>query len=130
MTATKNYKEKRHNPRLRTQLSAEIIAAEKSVTATITNLSCSGLQLECEQDLIDALMPDIKNPHPRQPLVINASFQFKKKGKRDAHIKLDCTIVYTRRLSQQRHILGCQFKIEGNESEKYLRSYLEHAPST
>jgi len=117
----------RNHPRLRVHLAAEVVTDSHATEVTITNMSKSGLQLECGQDLIEAMMPDIKHPSPNKAIHIKVNVDLKQKTKGKSPVSMACAIIYSRRLSQKTHVLGCTFNDTGSKGKKQLLNFLQHA---
>ena len=93
--------ERRHHPRVETHLSADIVNGnEKSMEATITDLSAGGLTLEGSTKLVKHIeIIDADSGEPRFP--IEASVVFKLPTTDAAiRIKVACRLVHKRRLAQ------------------------------
>lgn len=117
--------EKRSQTRYRTHFKARLKGDHGEGPALITNLSLSGLQLECDQQLIATLIPNINRPDPRSPIHIQVHFQVPTSRQSRADVDLMCLIIYTRRKAQDRYLLGVQFSRFEHHCDQDLQDYLQ-----
>ncbi len=123
--------EQRGQIRYKTQFSATLNNSNEKTestqtNATVTNLSLSGLQLECDHEVMSALIPRLPHKDSGNPIYVHALFQVPTSQKSRADIHVECLIVYTRRLAQNRYVIGTQFKEFENHCETELEDYLRH----
>ncbi len=125
--ATSSSRQQRCELRHRTSFQARLKNTSLEETALVTNVSLSGLQLECSGDVFNRLRPSILHPDPRSPLHVNVIFQILD-GARNLDLDLPCQLLYARRLSKDRYLLGARIcKEEMPEPEdqlSHLRGYL------
>lgn len=123
--------EQRGKIRYKTQFVATLnsINSHAQITeasATITNLSQSGLQLECEYDVISSLIPRVSPQDAGNPTGVHIHFQVPTSRTSRADINLECVIIYIRRLAQNRYLIGAQFKMFEHQCDADLEDYLHH----
>lgn len=116
----------RREPRFKTNFSCSVETHDLLCSALITNLSKSGLQLECDHELMQALMPNIKRPSPHEPINLAIHFEVPTSYKDKVAIDLQCKIIYSRRLAQNRFFIGCMFSEFEHQCEAVLEDYLQH----
>ncbi|WP_390616975.1 PilZ domain-containing protein [Maricurvus nonylphenolicus] len=116
----------RREPRFKTNFSCSVDTPDQHSEAVITNLSMSGLQLECDHGLMQALMPNIKRPSPHQPISLAVHFEVPTSYKDKDAIDLHCKIIYSRRLAQDKFVIGCMFSEFEHQCETVLEDYLQH----
>ena len=120
---------KRSRVRYSTRIEARLEAGGLLNKAVITNLSDTGLQLECNRKVLDELMPNIQRPDPRRPIELRVHFRLDTEPARD--LQLDCRMLYVRRLAQDRFLTGGEFidvsEKLGGELLDYLRQQLRHS---
>lgn len=118
--------EKRAQTRYRTRFNAILRSDDgQEGPALVTNLSLSGLQLECDHQLITTLIPNINRPDPRSPIRIHVHFEVPTSRHNRVDIDLMCLIIYTRRKAQDRYLLGAQFNLFEHHCEDDLEDYLQ-----
>lgn len=117
---------KRAAPRFKTNFTAKVESALFCIPATITNLSTSGLQLECELQSLQVIMPNINRPNPHRPIQFHIRFQVPTQLTAHANIDLICSLIYARRISQQKAVVGCEFVSFEQDSEEKLLNYINH----
>ncbi len=121
-----DFLDQRREPRFRTSFPCTVDAATSVANGVITNLSMSGLQLECDHSLMKALMPNIKRPTPHEPIELTIHFDVPTSHKDKEPIDLQCKIIYSRRLAQDTYLLGCAFCVFEHQSDEMLQNYLEN----
>lgn len=112
--------------RFRTYFQAHLIGEQCEIEATVTNLSLSGLQLECGQQAISRLMPNKTKGNRQTPINIHVHFQVPTSSQSRADINLKCLIIYTRRQAQDRYLIGAQFSLFEHHCEVTLQDYIAH----
>ena len=113
---------KRSRVRYSTQIEARLEAGGLFNTAQITNLSDTGLQLECNRRVLEELMPNIQRPDPRRPIQLRVHFGLNTEPARE--LRLDCRMLYVRRLAQDRFLTGGEFIDISEELSAELQDYL------
>lgn len=121
-----DFLDQRREPRFRTDFVCTVDTTTCEADGVITNLSMSGLQLECDHSLMAALMPNIKRPTPHEPVELTIHFDVPTSRKDKETIDLQCKIIYSRRLAQDKYVLGCAFGEFENQCDEVLHDYLEH----
>jgi PilZ domain len=121
-----DFLDQRREPRFRTSFVCTVDTPTSAASGVITNLSMSGLQLECDHTLMKALMPNIKRPTPHKPIELTIHFGVPTSRKDKEIIDLHCKIIYSRRLAQDKYVLGCAFGAFEHQSDEMLQDYLEH----
>lgn len=117
---------KRGVPRFKTTFSAKAESEFFCISATVTNLSASGLQFECEHEALPTLMPNLTRPNSHLPIQFHIRFQVPTQTKAQTPIDLVCCLVHARRISHKTAAVGCQFSsFEGN-SERDLLNYITY----
>ncbi|NIB39660.1 PilZ domain-containing protein [Pseudomaricurvus alkylphenolicus] len=110
--------------RFRTHLPCEVRSESVVAEALLLNLSRCGLQLQSGGELVNALMPNIQRPDPHQPLRLQVGFQVETSSRENVPIGMQCQIIYTRRLAQDRFLIGCQFNDFEQGCAEDLQDYL------
>lgn len=122
-----NSQEHRRELRHRTRFQAVLKNADLEENAQVTNVSLSGLQLECSREVFNILQPSILHPDPRSPLQANVLFTIPS-GHGDANLELPCQLLYARRLSKDRYLIGariCREDMPADDNQLgRLRDYL------
>ena len=95
---------RRREQRYAAKLDAQFAINGKAGFGVITNLSASGLQIECERETLFDLMPNIQRPDPRNPTHLEVSFQLSRGDAEE--LTLTCDMKYARRLSRERFLIG------------------------
>ncbi|MAZ89031.1 MAG: hypothetical protein CL693_15495 [Cellvibrionaceae bacterium] len=123
--------EQRGQIRYKAQFSAALSGSHTDTentqaNATVTNLSLSGLQLECDHEVMSNLIPRVSQQDAGNPICIQVHFQVPTSQQSRADIDLECLIVYTRRVAQNRYLIGAQFKKFEHHCDADLEDYLRH----
>lgn len=116
----------RQLPRFTAQLPVQLSTKELTAEGLITNISESGLQIECPHALLTNLMPNIIRPDPNIPVYFDLHFQVETTEQQFCDINLICSVVYLRRKSQSIYILGCSFKEFQGDSSQQLADYIQN----
>lgn len=114
---------KRREIRISTQIEAQLKTDDKNGTGLITNLSLSGLQMECDRKMLFDLMPNIQRPDPRQPLRVTVSFRLPAGDQ--AMIELVCQMMYARRVARERFLIGGQIHTISDQDQARLDAFLK-----
>lgn len=112
--------------RYRTNFKAQLASPNGEGEALLSNLSLSGLQLECSHRVIAALMPQPKQSSSTAPINIDVRFQVPTSRQSRADIDLKCLLIYTRRQAQDSYIIGAQFSTFEHHCEEDLQDYINH----
>lgn len=120
----------RISPRFKTNFAARVETEHFCIPASITNVSSSGLQFECEHKTLFILMPNINRRDAHRPIQFHVRFKTPGLDKTLKDIDLICSVIYTRRINQQTAIVGCEFNSFEGDSEKNLLEYITHFGST
>ncbi|MBR9912904.1 MAG: hypothetical protein GYB33_21390 [Gammaproteobacteria bacterium] len=123
---------RRQGVRLTTRIEAQVAAAGRSNSVTITNLSAAGLQLECSRRVLEELMPNIHRPDPHQPLQVELNFCLPPAdgSPQPPPITLQCRMLYVRRLAQDRFLTGGEIIALSPACSASLAAYLSDRPRT
>jgi len=119
-------KDQRGQVRFRTHFKVHLVGEKYEFEATVTNLSLSGLQLECSRQVVSTLAPNKQRRDQQTPINIHAHFQVPTSRESRADIDFRCLIIYTRRQAQDRYIIGAQFSQFEHRSEEALLDYFTH----
>ncbi len=124
LTETKVLVDLRRHPRFDTQFSAEAIAEKGQKTAvTISNISRSGLRLDGDQYVLDALFPDFIRKTRYIPTNLQVRFSVPNTAGRHRNVRVQCKSVYIRREKQDVWQIGLKF-VGFDEGEEALAEYL------
>lgn len=119
--------EQRHQPRYQAHFSARVSTAITDGRALITDLSMNSLQMRCDRQLLDELLPNQSHhPTPRFPVLVRAQFQLPSQSRLRADVDLQCHIIYVRREAMDKFIVGARVHRFAGESQQALNHYLEH----
>lgn len=114
--------DKRRETRINTQIEADLQTTDKSGTGVITNISLSGIQIECGRKMLFDLMPNIQRPNPREPLQLFVSFNLPDNNAEK--IQLQCQMMYARRLAKERFLVGGTTYLISAQDEAKLKAML------
>ena len=117
---------RRRKTRHATCLGALLTSGTRTNSAVITNLSESGLQLECDRQCLDDLMPNIQKPDPNKPIELQVMIEVPPKSSGDV-LTLHCTMLYVRRLAQNRFLVGGAFSTLENHQLPAFNQLLHSA---
>ena len=119
--------EQRVEPRFKTHFPAEILSEDGGIaSATITNLSLSGLQLTGNHQLLQKLAPNIYRQNHHIPLNFSVHFKVPTSTQLSEAIDISCTLTYTRRIEFDLYLLGCNFSVFNHHCDNTLKDYIEH----
>jgi len=114
----------RSHPRFDTRFPAEAISGNgRKTRATITNLSRSGLRLECTRKMIDDLFPDFNRQAGHTPSPLQVAFVIPDGSDNHLSVKVQCKSAYIRREKMDSWQIGMAITAidAGNEAlTKYL----------
>jgi hypothetical protein len=116
----------RVNRRFKTDFAAKIESDFFCIRATITNMSRSGLQFECEQMSLQLIMPNVSRPCSHLPIELHIHFQVPTPNRIHTNIDITCSLIYVRRLSQHSALAGCRFSHFDDASEINLLEYINN----
>lgn len=93
----------------------------------LVNLSQSGLQMECDPRLMQALMPKTQEGRTRRHEVcMTVALKLPSQAPSEA-VSIDAQLVYSRRLAQSRFLIGCVFtQMEEGDAESLSAFLSEH----
>ncbi|WP_423896263.1 PilZ domain-containing protein [Candidatus Pelagadaptatus aseana] len=119
--------EQRRAPRFNTELNAELSTHENSLgDCVICNISRSGLQIECSMTQAAQLIPNQGGP-PRIPdIQLTLSFSVPTSARDKTLIRVTCDLIYVRRVTREKHQLGCQFREFHDDCNEHLEDFLRH----
>ena len=114
----------RRHPRFDTQFPAEAMPENgQIVSATITNISRSGLRLEGNRKMLDALFPDFSRQTTHTPTSLQVHFTVPGGSDCQLAVKAQCKSAYIRHEIQDTWQIGMAFT-EFNAGEEALIEYL------
>ena len=120
----------RRYPRFETQFTAEAAAGNGHKTAvTITNISRSGLRLDADRYVLDALFPDYIRKTRYTPTNLQVNFSVPDATNQQRPIKVRCKSVYIRREKQDNWQIGMEF-VNFDVGEEALIEYLSRRVNT
>ena len=115
---------KRLSARPITNIEAHISANGHTNSVILTNLSDSGIQMQCNRQTLDQLMPNIQRPDPHQPIQISVQFTLSGDNSQNTEIKAVCRMLYVRRLAQDHFLSGGEFIDISDGSATAVAAYL------
>jgi hypothetical protein len=114
----------RRNPRVDTRFPAELFTVTGvRILAIVSNISRSGLRLEGDRQMAEALFPDLVPLSGHTPVPILVSFSLSNAIAHPASVRAQCNSVYVRRSSPGCWHIGAQFTTF-EEGRNALDSYL------
>lgn len=113
--------ERRKYPRIDVGGDVSLLVAGVIRTGTLTNLSPSGIQIECRHQLIEQLSR-FKSGSGLYP-----DFELEFRLADDEPIQCSCTVSYLRRLSQDTYHLGLEFVALSDNDEQRVDATIHHA---
>lgn len=113
---------KRSSVRLNTNIEAQLEASGMVNAALISNLSDTGLQIECRRRALEELMPNIQRPDPARPIQLRVRFTLQTDP--PSELSLLCRMLYVRRLAQDRFLTGGEFVDISETITHQLQAYL------
>jgi len=120
--------ELRSDPRFNVDISGRAQMRESVYDVRLTNLSQSGLQLECD-DRLGSQLSKVSPPHGAEgSCALEVSFHVAIGGSRQQPVSVQCEVVYRRRLAHERYVLGCGLAGVELPEESALEEYLESFP--
>ncbi len=130
LTETKVLVDLRRHPRFDTQFSAEAIAESGHRTAVaITNISRSGLRLDADRYVLDALFPDFIRKTRYTPTTLQVHYSVPDGTGSHRRVNVQCKSVYIRREKQDVWQIGMKF-VDFDEGEEALIQYLTQRMNT
>lgn len=113
--------------RFKTDFPAQVtVQSGDQFCAFVSNISLSGLQLNCDHPLVTALMSKRVIHNTTNPIRFTLSFNVTTPTSSHAPIEIICQQVYVRRIVNGRFLLGCQFQSFSHNSETALYDHLHH----
>ena len=117
--------ERRSFPRVELAGEANILLAGVVRNGTLTNLSPSGIQIECRHQLIEQLNK-VKSSSGLYP-DFELEFTLPAAPQDKAVVKSTCTVSYCRRLKQDCYHLGLNFVELSATAEQQVSEYIHHS---
>lgn len=115
--------EKRRHPRIDLQIEANILLAGITENGIMKNLSRSGIQMECQHQLIEQLSNFKSNAGVFPDFELE--FGLPSSDESNKTIKSTCNVTYCRRQSQDSYLLGLNFISLAEQDERELVEYVE-----
>lgn len=124
-------RELRNSPRFQVDLNARVTPAgahSLEHPVRLVNLSKSGLQMECDPRLVQALMPRTQDERTRRHQVcMTILFELPAQVSNEL-MSIDAQVIYSRRLAQSRYLIGCAFTAMTDSDAESLSAFLiQHA---
>lgn len=114
----------RRYPRFETHFSAEAISEDgRKTVVTISNISRTGLRLEGNQQMLDALFPGFSGQTKYSPTTLRVHFTVPRCPNRHGVVKVQCKSVYIRQENQDTWQIGMKF-VGIDEGDEALTEYL------
>mgnify|MGYP000252805175 CR=1 FL=1 len=120
--------ELRGDPRFNVDISGQAQVREAVYAVRLTNLSQSGLQLECDKRLNEQLSVLPQPSGSTASCTLEVSFNVSIGGSRQQPVNVQCEAVYRRPLAQERYILGCGLAGVELSVESPLEAFLDRFP--
>lgn len=120
--------ELRGDPRFNVDISGQAQVREAVYAVRLTNLSQSGLQLECDKRLNEQLSALPQPSGSAVSCALDVSFSVAIGGSRQQPVSVQCEVVYRRPLADERYILGCGLASGDARAESPLETFLDHFP--
>jgi len=120
--------ELRGDPRFNVDISGQAQVREAVYDVRLTNLSQSGLQLECDDRLSEQLSASQQHRGSAATCALEVSFSVGIGGSRQQPVSVQCEVVYRRRLAPERYVLGCGLAGGEQRVESTFGEYLESFP--
>lgn len=122
--------EQRRAPRFSTELDAEIFSCDDSSerplgSASVCNISSSGLQIECSMPQAAQLIPNQGQPGKIPTISLKVNFSVPTSAKDKVPVSITCDIIYIRRMTRETHQLGWQFREFHNNCNQDLEDFLQ-----
>lgn len=113
--------------RYKTSIQAKVwLEKGEPLSALITNISRSGLQLSGGHRLIQQLMPRQVSHRPTESIPVRIScFVSTTEGEKEV-VDLTCQVVYAKRKAMDMFLIGCRFSHFHGNSEAALQDFLQH----
>lgn len=108
-----------------TELKAKLEHSLFKEDLLITNLSISGVQMKCSQALVSTLAAELGRSTPQAPLQVTIHMDIPTPTQKTCNLKLQCNLVYSRRLSRDRYLIGAQFNRLEDSDKQALVNYME-----
>ncbi len=119
--------EKRIAARFKTDFAAQVfVQAGEQFSASVRNISSSGLQLSCDHCLVKALMSKLEVHTSSNPIRFTLLFNVTTTTRTHVPVEIICQQVYLRRLGDDSFLLGCQFESFNHNSEVALHNHLHN----
>lgn len=112
--------ERRKYPRINVAGDVSLMVAGVVRSGTLTNLSPSGIQIECRHQLIEQISR-FKSEAGLYP-----DFELEFRMDEDEPIQCSCTVSYLRRLSQDTYHLGLEFVTLSDDDEQRVDAAIHH----
>lgn len=117
--------ERRHYPRLLTSIPVELRSDEgERFSATLTNLSVGGVEVQCGRSSAQRLVPARHQAFPGQPIDIEARFRLADGSSPPTEVTARGAIVVSRRLAQDEYRLGVRFREFADDGETRVSDYV------
>ena len=117
--------ERRNYPRADFQGEANFLLAGVVRNGTMTNLSRSGVQMECRHQLVEQLR-ELKSDEGVFPAV-ELEFYLPSSDEPNKKIKSTCNVSFCRRQRQDSYILGLNFLSIAEQDENEVAEYVNSA---
>lgn len=118
-------KARRKYPQVEASGEANILLAGVVRNGSLTNVSPSGIQIECRHQLIEQLA-SFKSEAGLFP-DFEMEFTLPASNRKCKTIRSTCTVSYCRRLRQDRYHLGLSFLEIDEQGERCVSEYIHHS---
>ncbi|MFL0797064.1 MAG: PilZ domain-containing protein [Cellvibrionaceae bacterium] len=124
MTHSKGVDDARKEVRFETELAAVVSTGSGAVMpAKVTNISSSGMQLTMGISCMKELLPKASTERTPQTL-IELEFEIETRQRADQRIEMQCELLYVRRKTKDKCIVGCVFNNLKEETTDMMVEYL------
>jgi len=120
--------ERRNYPKVALETEANLLISGVVRSATVLNLSPSGVQMECRRQLVER-MAEQKRDSGLYP-DFDLEFTLPANEPARARVKSSCSVTHCRRLSQNTYHLDLNFVNLSETDEKRLSEFLHHTATS
>ncbi|MFT4860837.1 MAG: hypothetical protein ACI95C_000035 [Pseudohongiellaceae bacterium] len=120
--------ERRNYPKVALETEANLLICGVVRSATVLNLSPSGLQLECRRQIVER-MAEQKRASGMYP-DFELEFDLPANEPAKTQVKSSCSIAYCRRLSQNTYHLDLNFVNLSETDKKRLSDFIHHSATS
>ena len=117
--------ERRNYPKVALETEANLFISGVVRSATVLNLSTSGIQMECRRQLVER-MAEQKRDTGMYP-DFDLEFNLPANEPVNARVRSSCSVTYCRRLNQNTYHLDLNFVSLSETDEKRLSDFLHHS---